>query len=193
MTAGDAASVSPERDRPRSGHVFSEYSSAWPGAYRREARVLRAVMGDNLVGIHHIGSTSVPGLAGKATIDILPLVRSLDEVDASTSRLAAAGYRAWGEFGLPGRRYLTKDRDGVRSHNVHCYRVDDDEAERHLAFCAYLRAHPDACREYAALKRIVFARHADDMLAYNDGKNEWIQALQPIAIAWFRARGRLLA
>ena len=55
------------------------------------------------------------------------------------------------------------------------------------------RAHPEACREYAALKRIVFARHADDMLAYNDGKNDWIKALEPIAIAWHRARRGLLA
>jgi GrpB-like predicted nucleotidyltransferase (UPF0157 family) len=178
---------------PHSRHVFSEYSTEWSAAFEREAEVLRAALGANVVAIHHIGSTSVPGLAAKATIDILPLVRSLDEVDAANERMTAAGYRAWGEFGLPRRRYFTRDRDGARTHNVHCYRTDDPEAERHLAFCAYLRAHPDACREYAALKRVVFARHAADMAAYNDGKNDWIKALEPAAIAWYRARGRLLA
>jgi GrpB-like predicted nucleotidyltransferase (UPF0157 family) len=178
---------------PRSRHVFSDYSAEWPAAFRREAETLRAVLGANLVDLHHIGSTSVPGLAAKATIDILPLVRSLDDVDASVARMAAFGYRAWGEFGLPGRRYFTKDRGDVRTHNLHCYRADDAEVERHLAFCAYLRAHPAACREYAALKRVVFARHADDMLAYNDGKNDWIKAHEPIAIAWYRTHGPLLA
>jgi GrpB-like predicted nucleotidyltransferase (UPF0157 family) len=193
VSADDETPSGPAPARPRSRHVFSGYSTEWPAAFRREAEILRAVLGANLVDIHHIGSTSVPGLAAKATIDILPLVRSLDEVDASNARMAGAGYRAWGEFGLARRRYFTKDRGDVRTHNLHCYRADDPEAERHLAFCAYLRAHPDACREYAALKRAVFARHADDMLAYNDGKNDWIKAREPIAIAWYRARGPLLA
>lgn len=193
MSADDGTPSGLAPAESRSRHIFGDYSAEWPAAFRREAEVLRAVLGANLVDIHHIGSTSVPGLAAKATIDILPRVRSLDEVDASNARMTAMGYRAWGEFGLPGRRYFTKDRGDVRTHNLHCYGADDPEVERHLAFCAYLRAHPDACRDYAALKRVVFARHADDMLAYNDAKNDWIKALQPIAIAWYCARRRLLA
>jgi len=193
VSADDETRSGPAPARPRSRHVFSDYSAEWPAAFRREAETLRAVLGANLVDLHHIGSTSVPGLAAKATIDILPVVRSLDALAEVDEQMTAAGYRAWGEFGLPGRRYFTKDRGDVRTHNLHCYRADDPEVERHLAFCAYLRAHPAACLEYAALKRVVFARHADDMLAYNDGKNDWIKAHEPIAIAWYRVCGRLLA
>src|SRR5690242_5001551 len=93
-----------------SRYTFSDYSADWPAAFEREAERLRRVLGDELVDVHHIGSTSVPGLAAKAIIDLLPLVRTLAAVDARTPALREAGYRDWGEFGLPGRRYFTRDR-----------------------------------------------------------------------------------
>lgn len=191
MSADDPGATRPlgsaSGAEPRSRHAFSAWSDAWPAAFAREAGDLRALLGAVIIDIHHIGSTSVPGLAAKATIDMLPLVTSLDEVDDATGRMTAAGYRAFGEFGLPGRRYFTKEQHGVRTHHIHCYRVGDPEVERHLAFCAYLRAHPAACEQYAALKRALFARHADNMIAYNDDKDAWIKAIEPRAIAWYRA------
>ena len=139
-----------------------------------------------MIAIHHVGSTSVPGLAAKPIIDLLPLVRAITRIDELTPALEAAGYKAWGEYGLPGRRYFTKDRDGYRTHNNHIYQADDAEVERHLALCAYLRSHEETCREYEALKRQVFALHSADITAYNNGKNDWIKALEPVAIKWYR-------
>lgn len=176
----------------RSLYTFSESSSAWPHAFVHEAERLKALLGDELVITHHIGSTSVPGLAAKPIIDLLPLVRDLHAIDALTSRFAAAGYKVWGDYGLPGRRYFTRDRDGHRTHNLHIYGVGDPAIERHLAFCAYLRSHAEACQAYEALKRKVYDLHPADIDAYNAGKNDWIKALEPIAIAWYREQNKIL-
>ena len=136
-----------------SRYLFREYSPDWPAQFEEEARAWRALLGDDLLAIHHIGSTSVPGLAAKPTIDLLPLVRSLARIGGATPRLQDAGYKAWGEYGLPGRRYFTKDReDAFRTHNIHVYSFDDPDVERHLAFCAYLRHDAGARAEYEALK-----------------------------------------
>ncbi|HRW05120.1 MAG TPA: GrpB family protein [Caldilineaceae bacterium] len=170
-------------------YTFTEYSPEWPAAFAAEAERLHGLLGDTVVTIHHVGSTSIPGLAAKPIIDLLPIVRNIEDVGALTPKLEQAGYRAWGEYGLPGRRYFTKDREEYRTHNIHIYEADNIEVDRHLAFCAYLRAHPERCREYETLKREVYARHPADIQAYNDGKNDWIKAIEVEALAWYRACG----
>jgi GrpB-like predicted nucleotidyltransferase (UPF0157 family) len=171
-------------------YTFTDYSADWPLAFEQEAERLRTLLGEELVAVHHIGSTSVPGLAAKPIIDLLPLVRSIAVVDDRTTLLRDAGYRDWGECGLPGRRYFTKDRGEVRTHNVHIYQSGDPAVERHLAFCAYLRCHEQARREYEALKRAAYARHSADIEAYNNGKDAWIKRSEPLALEWYRLRDR---
>lgn len=171
-------------------YTFEEYSLDWPRQFEEEAARLRALLGEEIVTIHHIGSTSVPGLAAKPVIDLLPLVRDIHRMDELTPMMQAAGYRAWGEYGLPGRRYFNKDRGEVRTHNLHIYQADNPDVDRHLAFCAYLRAHEEVRQEYEALKRQVYAMHPADIAAYNNGKNEWIKRMEQVAMAWYRRQPR---
>jgi GrpB-like predicted nucleotidyltransferase (UPF0157 family) len=168
-------------------YTFEEYSPEWPAEFTREAERWNALLGAELVAVHHIGSTSVPGLAAKPIIDLLPLVRSISAVDERSPSLVTAGYKAWGEYGLPGRRYFTKDRGAYRSHNIHVYQSDHPEVSRHLAFCAFLRSHPKECAEYESVKRGVYAQFPNDVEAYNDGKDAWIKRVEKIALEW-RAR-----
>lgn len=168
-----------------SRYTFTDYSPDWPLAFEREAARLRSLLGDALVTIHHIGSTSVPGLAAKPIIDLLPVAGSVLAIEAKTPQLEAAGYRAWGEYGLPGRRYFTRDRDGYRTHNIHIYGQGDPDIERHLAFRDYLRAHPAVRDQYAAVKRAAYAQHPADIDSYSDSKHGWIQTVEAEAIAWY--------
>jgi GrpB-like predicted nucleotidyltransferase (UPF0157 family) len=148
------------------------------------------LLGDAIVEMHHIGSTSIPGLAAKPVIDLLPVVRDMATVDLRTAALEADGYQSWGEYGIVGRRFFTRDRDGVRLCNVHVFDAESLEIERHLAFAAYLRAHDEVCREYESLKRAVYAQHSDDIAAYSAGKDAWIKRVEPVAVAWYRGQGK---
>ncbi len=170
-------------------YTYCDYDCEWPAQFALEATRLQQLLGDEIVIVHHIGSTSVPGLASKPIIDLLVEVRDIVRIDALTGRLQEAGYRAWGEYGLPGRRFFTRDRGPYRTHNIHMYQVGDPDLERHLAFCAYLRAHSDTAAEYAALKRECYARFPANVECYNDCKNDWIKRLEPIAIEWYRRQG----
>jgi GrpB-like predicted nucleotidyltransferase (UPF0157 family) len=169
-----------------SRYTFTEYSPEWPREFDLEVARLRSLLGEERVRAHHIGSTSVPGLAAKPIIDLLPVVRSIERIDDEMPKLEAAGYKAWGEYGLSGRRYFTKDRGEYRTHNIHIYRRDDPDIDRHLAFCAYLRSHQPVRDEYAALKRQVYAAHPADIERYSDGKNAWIKRIEPVALGWYR-------
>ena len=58
-----------------------DYNPDWKRKYETEARRISALLGENLVAIYHIGSTSVEGLKAKPIIDIMPVVRDLSLVD----------------------------------------------------------------------------------------------------------------
>lgn len=173
-------------EKMASRYSFVEPSEDWPGQFAKEAKQLRQLLGDDLLEVHHVGSTSVPGLAAKPIIDVIPLVRAIDRMDELSSQWEQAGYRVWGEYGIPGRRFFTKDCDGVRTHNLHVFERGAHEVERHLAFAAYLRAHPEACREYEEVKRRAYGDHPADIEAYNDAKDPWIKKWERVAVEWWR-------
>ena len=162
------------------------HSPAWAEFAKREAARIAAALGDNLIVVHHIGSTSIPGIHAKPIIDLLPEVRSLAELDAAAPRLTALGYRYCGEYGIPGRRYCALDDPltGQRRYQLHCFAAGSPQIVRHLAFRDYLRAHPEVAREYDAEKHRCRLLHPDDSHAYSEAKSAWIQACLPPALAY---------
>ena len=159
------------------------YSTDWPMLYEQDAALLRAALGDMLVRCHHIGSTSVPGLAAKPIIDILLQVQSVEGLDKRNAAMLDLGYRPKGEFGIPGRRYYPKGGD-ERTHHVHAFAVGDPEVVKHLAFRDYLRAHPSTVAEYAAVKREAAAKHATDPEGYVAFKHEFVERMVAEAVHW---------
>ena len=103
------------------------YDSLWIAAFEKEAAVLNSVFGQRVVEMHHIGSTSVPGLDAKPIIDILVILDHTDDINSFDRAMEDVGYRVRGECldatipGTPGRFYFTKETNGVRSHHVHVY------------------------------------------------------------------------
>lgn len=91
-----------------------DYRPEWAEMYAAEAEKIRAVLGENLIEIHHIGSTAVKGLKAKPIIDILAVVSDLVSLDGKNSEFEKAGYECMGEFGIRGRRYFRKGEEYAR-------------------------------------------------------------------------------
>ena len=149
----------------------------WPWMAAREIDRWHAVPG--LIEVHHIGSTSVPGLIAKPVIDLLPVFHSEDAMDAARRPVEDLGYEWMGPFGLPGRRYVRRNdpSTGKRLIQAHCYAVGSAEIARHVGFRDALRKSEDLRAGYAALKRRCAQTHPDDMAAYTDCKSDWIKAV----------------
>jgi GrpB-like predicted nucleotidyltransferase (UPF0157 family) len=165
------------------------HDPAWAEAARREATRLTEAIGDNLVIVHHVGSTAIPAIRAKPIVDLMPVVASLPALDDARTGLETLGYAWWGEYGLPGRRYCTLDDPGTgrRRIQLHCYEAGSPEIERHVAFRDYLRACPEPARAYDAEKARCRALHPLDSHAYTDCKGEWVRRIEREAVAFSRA------
>jgi GrpB-like predicted nucleotidyltransferase (UPF0157 family) len=157
------------------------YSEEWPRLFEEERQRLRAAIGDYVLDIQHIGSTSVPGLDAKPIIDIGVAVANFEEAIVCVEPLEQLGYVYHGENGIPRRHFFTKG--APRTHNLHMNELGNHDWTITTRFRDYLHGHPDAARAYADLKRELAIRHQHDREAYQDGKSQLIQQILKLALA----------
>jgi GrpB-like predicted nucleotidyltransferase (UPF0157 family) len=164
------------------------YDTNWPVVATCRAAELR-VLGDNLIAVHHIGSTSVPGLVAKPIIDLMPVISSMIALDAQREAVERLGYRWHGELGIAGRRYCAlRDANGSHLVHLHCFEANAPDVVRHIAFRDYLRELPAIAGAYAIEKQRAWALHPSDSHAYSREKGAWIRRTEADALAWYAAR-----
>ncbi|MFC4409056.1 GrpB family protein [Chungangia koreensis] len=161
------------------------FQSKWHTLFEEEAERLRGVLKNEIVEIHHIGSTSVHGLKAKPIIDMMPVVHDLSRIDAYNDLMQKLGYEPKGENGLAGRRYFQKGGHH-RTHHVHIYEKGSPEINRHLAFRDYLRSHPDEREVYGDLKEKLAREFPYDIDSYINGKDEVVKEIERKALAWYK-------
>lgn len=169
--------------------VYS-YDEKWKQMFKEEAAKLQIIFGNEIVDIHHIGSTSVPGLKAKPIIDIMPVVRDINSVDNYNISMQEIGYEPKGENGIPKRRYFQKGGEN-RTHHVHIYQTGSYEIKRHLAFRDYLRLHTDDMKKYADLKEELAQKFPYDIESYINGKNCLVKEIERKSLNWYEANQRL--
>jgi GrpB-like predicted nucleotidyltransferase (UPF0157 family) len=152
-----------------------DYDPAWPGLFRRAAGRIRAVLGERVVRLEHIGSTAVPGLAAKPIIDILLVVPDSADEAAYVPDLEAAGYALrirepeWWQH----RVFKGPDTDV----NLHVYSPGCPEIERYLLFRERLRHDPAERADYQRVKRELAERDWTYIQQYADAKTEAVEAI----------------
>lgn len=162
------------------------YDPKWEVNYKREAAHVARILEPLLTAIHHIGSTSIEGMAAKPTIDILAEVHDLSGVDAFTGKLSQAGYEALGEYGIRRRRYFEKkDSSGGHLVHLHVFEAESEDVVRHLAFRDYLRMHDDDATCYSQIKIKLAEQFSDDRESYQVGKNELCRHIEQRALQWW--------
>lgn len=156
--------------------TIAKYDPAWADQFEEERQRLHVWISEYTTRIEHVGSTSVPGLGAKPIIDITAVVTDVDGFWSDLDKLSAAfGYEL---SHIPGPHLMLQrtDRSG-QMYNLHLVRKSNDLWKADLLFREYLRANPDVCDEYEAVKREAAAAHPNDIDAYNETKGDFCQSI----------------
>ena len=163
-----------------------EHTADWAGAFAREAGLLQGALAETLISTHHIGSTAIPGLVTKPTVDILCVAHTLEAVDRAEPAMRALAYTPKGENGITGRRYFVKrNAHGERTHHVHIYVTGSPHIKRHLATRDFLRSHPEVTAEYSQLKQAIMSGDPQARKDYQNAKAPFLAHCEQVALAWY--------
>jgi GrpB-like predicted nucleotidyltransferase (UPF0157 family) len=152
------------------------YDPAWPRLFEVERALLERVLAPwSESGIHHVGSTAIPGIAAKPIIDIIAGVRDLEEARAAFAPLRQHSYHH-----APHRPSIAHhfDKPMLRSlpqtYALHLTEPGSDLWRERLAFRDALRGDPELVAEYEALKLRLAEEHGTDIAAYTSGKRSFV-------------------
>lgn len=165
------------------------YDARWPERFAAEAHVIGQTVGPWITGgIHHVGSTAVPGLAAKPVIDIMVGVADLESSRPCIDLLTPLAYHYW-PYRAEVMHWFCKPHPSHRTHHLHLVPTGSPRYLKVLAFRDYLRTHPNALADYEALKRNLAHRYPHDREAYTEGKTDLIGRLTDAARAWAVGNG----
>lgn len=154
------------------------YNPAWKTEFQKLKAMLTGSIGDLALGIEHVGSTSVEGLAAKPIIDIDVVMESYDVFSAIVERLAAQGFIHEGDLGIAGREAFKRSfEDGFMRYHLYVCPKDGRALREHIVFRDYLRSHQDARDEYGALKMANAKVYTYDIDGYVTAKTEFIRRI----------------
>lgn len=151
-----------------------DYDEQWNEEYKKEEELLKSVLADRIFEIHHIGSTSIKGLKAKPVIDILVVIKSLEEIPEIEAMLKPYDYENRGQQGVSDRYFFAKGPEDARSHYIHFVEPNSDTYYNQVYFKKYLLEHPEYIKKYCDLKQELANKYADERSKYTKGKNDFI-------------------
>src|SRR3954452_10351123 len=156
-----------------------DYDERWPMRFREIAERVRQALGEDALGVEHIGSTSVPGLVAKPIVDVLLTVADVSNEAAYVPALESAGFLL--RVREPAHRMV---RTPARDVHVHVYEPGRPEVGDHLDLRDWLRVDAQDRELYAATKRTLARQQWNDMNDYAEAKSDVISAMVTRARAW---------
>lgn len=134
------------------------HDPTWHEEFTKESARIRNVLGDRILTLEHIGSTSIRGIHAKPIIDMCAGLKTFDDGFACITPLESIGYIFIGESGVPGRHYF-RTNDEFVLHHIHMFAIDSQEYTNHILFRDHMNTHPDDAHAYSQLKLSLWAKN----------------------------------
>ena len=158
--------------------VVLPYDEGWIYDFEKIKNELEKALGDLIVGIEHVGSTSVKGLSAKPCIDIDIIIKDYSVFESVVNELNQIGYIHEGDLGIKDREaFKYSDKQHMPKHHLYVCPAYSAELHRHITFRDFLRKDPDAVRRYSAVKEEAARLFPSDIDKYIEYKSPCIKEL----------------
>ena len=158
--------------------VVLPYDRTWKSDFEEIKREIEGAIGDLMIGIEHVGSTSVEGMSAKPIIDIDVIIQDYAAFDAVVRRLEAIGYVHEGNLGIKDREaFKYANKPHLRQHHLYVCPQQSEELYRHITFRDFLATNPEAVKNYSAVKEKAAQLFPDNIEKYIAYKSPCIEEL----------------
>lgn len=154
------------------------YDRTWKSDFEEIKTEIENVVGDFIIGIEHVGSTSVEGMSAKPCIDLDVIIKDYSVFDTVVSKLELIGYIHEGDLGIKDREaFKYSDKPHLKTHHLYVCPQYSEELHRHMSFRDYLRSHPEAVRKYSSVKETAARMFPEDIDKYIEYKSPCIEEI----------------
>ena len=159
--------------------IVEPYNPKWAEEFERIKSELLCFIGNSIISVEHVGSTSVVGLWAKPIIDIDVIIDD-GMMPVVIDKLAQIGYVHRGDLGVKGRQTFGYDRNAkahLMEHHLYVCHKDNAELRQHLALRSFLRNSPEYREKYSNIKREMAKQFPHDIDSYLKGKEPVIMEI----------------
>jgi len=171
------------KNRP---YELKEYDPEWKNLFLKYSEMIKPIIGANLISIEHMGSTSIKGMVAKPQIDILVVVKDLDQIKSLYDKFTSEGFVPRGrEYVGIGDEYVTLDSpSGKRLAGIHIFQIGHPMIEEDRLFGVYISTHDFDKQLYIQTKKDLYSKYHDNYEAYDIGKNDVLKEIKNRAREW---------
>ena len=154
------------------------YDKKWKSDFEAIKKEIESAAGDLIIGIEHVGSTSVEGMSAKPCIDIDVIIKDYSVFCDVVKRLEKIGYIHEGNLGIPEREaFCYSGKEHLQKHHLYVCPKCSKELYRHITFRDFLRKNPDAAEKYSIVKQEAAKLFPNDTDKYIEYKTPCIKEL----------------
>jgi len=169
---------------------LQEYNPDWKNQFIKYSELIKPTIGENLISIEHMGSTSIEGMFTKPQIDILVVVKNLDKIKKIYDELTLRGFIPRGrEYVGIDDEYVTLDSlSGKRLASIHIFQEGNPAISEDRLFRDYLSTHDSDKELYIQTEKNLYSKYKDNYEGYDIGKGEVLKLIKSRAKEWDKLR-----
>lgn len=158
--------------------IVLPYDIQWKTNFEIIKNELLDSIGDDIISIEHVGSTSVEGLSAKPIIDMDIVIKDFSVFQSVATKLNSIGYIHEGDLGIKDREAFTyTGKEHLQLHHLYVCPQNSNELKRHIVFRDFLRSNKSAVVEYGKVKEEAAKLFPQDIDRYIDYKSSCIEKL----------------
>lgn len=165
--------------------ALEPHDDKWESSAKEIIDLLKKILGNNVVDIQHIGSTSIKNIKSKPIIDIVVGVNDFEDILKYNNELSRYDIIFRGQDVERQLLYVMGDfQNDIRTHHIHVVFWNEKEWNNYINFRDYLNANICMAQEYSKLKEKLAKRYPNDRISYTNRKKIMIDKILKQAEEW---------